>query len=93
MEDEIAGEAHIAKFPVHRDLAGFDFDRSKVDHSLITELGGFAFTEAAQTSQNGTATLGHTTGNFQAYCQEEETTSGYPTTEAAQRPEEDGDES
>lgn len=40
-------QMHIAKFPVHRDLAGFDFGRSKVDHSLITELAGFAFTEAA----------------------------------------------
>jgi len=40
-------QMHIAKFPVHRDLAGFDFERSKVDHSLITELAGFAFTEAA----------------------------------------------
>ena len=40
-------QMHIAKFPVHRDLAGFDFERSKVDHSLVTELAGFAFTEAA----------------------------------------------
>ena len=40
-------QMHIAKFPVHRDLAGFDFERSKVDHNLITELAGFAFTEAA----------------------------------------------
>ena len=40
-------QMHIAKFPVHRDLAGFDFQRSKVDHSLITELAGFAFIEEA----------------------------------------------
>ena len=40
-------QMHIAKFPVHRDLAGFDFKQSKVDHSLISELAGFAFTEAA----------------------------------------------
>jgi len=40
-------QMHIARFPVHRDLAGFDFERSKVDRSLITELAGFAFAEAA----------------------------------------------
>ena len=40
-------QMHIAKFPVHRDLAGFDFGRSKVDHGLISELAGFAFTEAS----------------------------------------------
>jgi len=40
-------QMHIAKFPVHRDLAGFDFERSKVDRILITELAGFDFTEAA----------------------------------------------
>src|SRR5450759_893253 len=40
-------QMHIAKFPVHRDLAGFDFKQSKVDHSLISELAGFEFTEAA----------------------------------------------
>jgi DNA replication protein DnaC len=40
-------QMHIAKFPVHRDLAGFDFERSKVEHSLISELAGLAFTEAS----------------------------------------------
>ena len=40
-------QMHTAKFPVHRDLAGFDFKQSKVDQNLITELAGFAFTEAA----------------------------------------------
>jgi DNA replication protein DnaC len=40
-------QMHTAKFPVHRDLAGFDFDQSKVDRSLITELAGLSFTEAA----------------------------------------------
>jgi len=29
-------QMHTAKFPVHRDLAGFDFERSKVNRSLIT---------------------------------------------------------
>jgi DNA replication protein DnaC len=36
-----------ARFPVHRDLAGFDFSQSKVDERLITELSSLAFTEAA----------------------------------------------
>lgn len=36
-----------AKFPVHRDLAGFDFEQSKVDQRLITELAGMDFTEHA----------------------------------------------
>lgn len=36
-----------ARFPVHRDLAGFDFNQSKVDERLITELSDLAFTEAA----------------------------------------------
>ncbi len=40
-------QMHTAKFPVHRDLAGFDFERSKVDRSLITELAHLSFTEAA----------------------------------------------
>ena len=37
-----------AKFPLHRDLAGFDFEASKVDHKLVTQLGTLEFTETAQ---------------------------------------------
>ena len=40
-------QMHAAKFPVHRDLAGFDFESSKVDADLIRELATLAFTEAA----------------------------------------------
>lgn len=40
-------QMHTAKFPVHRDLAGFDFDAAKVDKSLINELATLAFTEPA----------------------------------------------
>jgi len=40
-------QMHTAKFPVHRDLAGFDFTQSKVDRSLISELADLSFTEAA----------------------------------------------
>jgi DNA replication protein DnaC len=36
-----------ARFPVHRDLASFDFGKSKIDEALITQLGTSAFTEAA----------------------------------------------
>ena len=40
-------QLHSAKFPVHRDLAGFDFTQSKVDQSLIEELATLDFTEQA----------------------------------------------
>jgi len=38
---------HSARFPVHRDLAGFEFEQSKVDRSLIDDLSGMSFTEQA----------------------------------------------
>ena len=38
---------HSARFPVHRDLAGFEFEQSKVDRSLIDDLAGMSFTEQA----------------------------------------------
>jgi DNA replication protein DnaC len=37
-----------AKFPVHRDLLGFDFSRSKVDRQLVMQLATLEFTAAAQ---------------------------------------------
>jgi DNA replication protein DnaC len=43
----ISYQLHSAKFPVHRDLAGFDFEQSKVDRGLISELADLSFTEAA----------------------------------------------
>jgi DNA replication protein DnaC len=43
----IGYQMHVAKFPVHRDLAGFDFDQSKVDRNLITQLADLSFTESA----------------------------------------------
>jgi DNA replication protein DnaC len=36
-----------ARFPVHRDLASFDFSKSKVDEALIKQLGTHAFTDSA----------------------------------------------
>jgi DNA replication protein DnaC len=43
----VSYQLHAAKFPVHRDLAGFDFVQSKVDRSLITDLADLSFTKAA----------------------------------------------
>lgn len=37
----------VAKFPVHRDLAGFDFAQSKVDKALIDQLARCEFTDSA----------------------------------------------
>ena len=36
-----------ARFPIHRDLAGFDFEAAKVDGTLIRQLAGTQFTDAA----------------------------------------------
>lgn len=36
-----------ARFPVHRDLAGFDFEASPVERKLVEQLATLAFTEAA----------------------------------------------
>jgi len=36
-----------AKFPVHRDLAGFDFDISPVDRKLVMQLADMSFTQHA----------------------------------------------
>ena len=41
-------QMHAAKFPVHRDLAGFDFASSVVDRQLILQLAEGQFTETAQ---------------------------------------------
>ena len=44
----VSHQMNAAKFPVHRDLAGFDFAASKVDQSLVKQLATLAFTETAQ---------------------------------------------
>lgn len=36
-----------ARFPVHRDLAGFDFAKSRVDEKLIRQLASAEFTDSA----------------------------------------------
>ena len=40
-------QMHAAKFPVHRDLAGFDFDISPVDRKLVMQLADMSFTQHA----------------------------------------------
>ncbi len=40
-------QMHAAKFPAHRDLAGFDFDDSPVDRQLVHQLAEMTFTEQA----------------------------------------------
>jgi DNA replication protein DnaC len=44
----ISYQMHTARFPVHRNLAGFDFSQSKIDESLINRLATMQFTDAAQ---------------------------------------------
>jgi DNA replication protein DnaC len=44
----VSYQMNAAKFPVHRDLAGFDFDSSNVDQHLVRELATLAFTDTAQ---------------------------------------------
>jgi len=43
----VSHQMHAAKFPMHRDLAGFDFEVSPVDRKLIMTLASTAFTEKA----------------------------------------------
>lgn len=43
----IAHQMKSAKFPTHRDLAGFDFAASPVDRALIMNLADLSFTEQA----------------------------------------------
>jgi DNA replication protein DnaC len=40
-------QINAARFPIHRNLLGFDFSQSKVDERLISQLATLAFTEAA----------------------------------------------
>jgi DNA replication protein DnaC len=44
----VSHQMNAAKFPVHRDLAGFDFDVSKVDQHLVKQLATLSFTDTAQ---------------------------------------------
>ncbi len=44
----VSHQMNMAKFPVHRDLAGFDFSASSADQNLITDLATLSFTDTAQ---------------------------------------------
>lgn len=41
-------QMHSARFPIHRDLAGFDFEQSKVERRQITGFATMDFTEKAE---------------------------------------------
>ena len=43
----VSHQMHAAKFPVHRDLAGFDFEVSPVDRKLVQTLAEATFTDEA----------------------------------------------
>ena len=43
----VSHQMSTAKFPVHRDLAGFDFEVSQVDRKLVTQLATCEFTAGA----------------------------------------------
>ena len=43
----VGHQMHAAKFPVHRDMAGFDFEVSPVDRKLVSTLATAAFTDDA----------------------------------------------
>lgn len=44
----IRHQMHAARFPIHRDLAGFDFEQSKVDRRQILGFATTTFTEKAE---------------------------------------------
>ncbi len=44
----VRNQMNAAKFPMHRDLGGFDFESSKVDKQLVGQLATFEFTDTAQ---------------------------------------------
>jgi DNA replication protein DnaC len=44
----VTHQIFAAKFPLHRDLAGFDFASSKVDQPLVRQLATLTFTDTAQ---------------------------------------------
>jgi DNA replication protein DnaC len=44
----VSHQMNMAKFPLHRDLAGFDFAVSVADRNLITDLATLDFTDSAQ---------------------------------------------
>ena len=44
----VSHQMNAAKFPMHRDLAGFDFDSSRLDQHLVKQLATLSLTDTAQ---------------------------------------------
>jgi DNA replication protein DnaC len=44
----ISHQLKVARFPIHRDLAGFDFASSEVDETLVSKLATLEFADTAQ---------------------------------------------
>ena len=44
----VSHQMKAAKFPLHRDLAGFDFGSSKVDEDRVGRLATLEFSDTAQ---------------------------------------------
>lgn len=44
----VRNQLNAAKFPVHRNLVGFDFDASRADRHLVGQLATLSFTDTAQ---------------------------------------------
>ncbi len=43
----VRNQLHLARFPLHRDLTGFQFEGTPIDQALIARLADASFTEAA----------------------------------------------
>ncbi|HMN57861.1 MAG TPA: ATP-binding protein, partial [Ottowia sp.] len=43
----VSYQMKAARFPMHRDLAGFDFEASAVERVLVSQLASLAFTDQA----------------------------------------------
>ena len=61
----VSHQMNMAKLPMHRDLAGFDFSASSADARLISELASLAFTD---TAQNVVLIGGPGTGKTHRHC-------------------------
>lgn len=44
----VSNQMKVARFPAHRDLAGFDFSQARVDEELIRRLHAGQFLASAQ---------------------------------------------
>ena len=49
----VSHQMHAARFPVHRDIAGFDFEVSPVDRKLVSTLAATTFTDDGEAVRAG----------------------------------------